>query len=183
MAKQPKFYAFLDVVIDVFYSIILYNAFVSFPGLKLESFLMLFAVFVMINYWWDARSDIDMPKHYLGDFYFITFIMFIFAQWPAHFGNVQEFLYVTTLFFFVDAIYARAALAMHLEQADRKSLMFWFKAELLLTIIYGIYSITIAVVTPLSLLLIFLPYLIFFGVNIKKKIFKLKFIDSGNEPY
>jgi hypothetical protein len=109
--------------------------------------------------------------------------MFIFAQWPTHFTNITEFLYVTALFFFVDTIYAWAAMAMHSEQADDKNLIFWLKTELVLAVVYAIYSLAITALTPLSIILIFVPYLIFFGANIKKKIFKLKFVDSGNEPY
>jgi hypothetical protein len=181
--SQPKFYAFLDVVVDVFYSIILYNAFVAFRGFNLSALLLALSVFIMINYWWTIRSYEHLPKHYLFDFYAITIIMFIFAQWPNYYHDIRHFTYVLAIFFAVDAIYAGLAILIHKESGDEKSLKFYFCAELILAIIYLGAAFILTELTWFNVVFLFIPYFIMYAVAFKKGLIKTKFRDSGNQPY
>jgi hypothetical protein len=160
-----KYYAFLDVVLDVFYSIILYNAFIAFPGFKWEALLMAFAIFVMLNYWWEARSFYEMPKHYLVDLYLTTIVMFIFAQWPDYFTNAKGFLTVLILFLLFDGIYSILLVFIHKEQKDEKTLWHYAAFEFFLAVIYAaIYLFISKVSLPLAIVLIIFPYLIFYVI-------------------
>lgn len=173
MAKA-KLMPFLDLVIDVFYSIILYSAFTAFPGIRIESFLMLFAVMVMINYWWAARS-FEMPKHYIADFYLTIVVMFIFSQWSNYYLDITGFLQVAAILFFVDSLYSALMIPIHKEKKDEPGLRFYFVSELILACAYFIYSIVLTSVNPTSIVLIFLPYLVFYFVTLKKGLTKTKF--------
>ena len=133
---KTKFYSFLDVVIDVFYSIILYNVFIAFPGFTIESMLMVLTTFIMINYRRGTRNYNEIPKYYLFDVYLITIIMFIFSQWPNYFNNITYFIYILAIFFAIDAIYALLSIFIHKEKRDEPSLKFYFIAELVLALIY-----------------------------------------------
>ncbi len=180
--KRIKHYAFLDVVLDVFYSIILYNAFISFPGLKLESWLMVFALFVMLNYWWIERS-FDEPKYYLLDFYCVSIIMFLFAIWPSHFGNITDFLIITVLVFLMDAVFCLVDLYIHKEQKGRNAEKFYIWTDLVLAAIYGIFIHYLTVIDTLSVILLFAPYMIWFIANVNKHLLNQEFVDNGNQPY
>ncbi len=180
---MKNYYAFLDVVLDVFYSIILYNAFIAFPGFKLEALLMAFAVFIMLNYWWVARSFNDLPKHYLIDFYCVVVIMFIFSQWSNYFENLQHFLFVLTAFFAADAIYSLIIYFVHSEKQHKKTILFYVITEAILSLIYGIFSILFQNLSIYSLILILLPYSIFYVVSLKNESIQNKFLDNGNQPY
>lgn len=179
-----KYYAFLDVVLDVFYSIILYNAFIAFPGFKWEALLMAFAIFVMLNYWWEARSFSEMPKHYLFDLYLTTVAMFIFAQWPSYFTDVKGFMIVLILFLLFDAAYSIICVFAHKERKDEKALWHYAGWEFLLAIIYGIIFMFIARMSlPAAVILIILPYLIFYIIELKTGVLNTKFRDDGKQPY
>ncbi|MFH0873745.1 MAG: hypothetical protein V1846_02785 [Candidatus Komeilibacteria bacterium] len=180
---KSRYYPFLDVVLDVFYSIILYNVFIAFPGLRLESLLMVFACLIMLNYWWDARSDTLFPKHYLFDFYAVSVIMFIFSQWPTHFLNLHYFLLITSTFFFADGIYAFIAIYAHKETVDETALKLDVAVELFLGAIYLLFAQIITALTVSTIIVIYVPYLIWFWTNIKRGYFKPKFLNSGNQPY
>lgn len=178
-----KYYSFVDVVIDIFYSIILYNAFIAFPGFRIESFLMLFAIFVMLNYWWAVRSYNEMPKHYLVDFYCITIVMFLFSQWPNYFLSYSHFALATAVFFCFDAVYALIDIFAHGERQDERSLWFYCASELALAAIYFGLSRLFDSVSAVSIVLIFVPYAIWYLMLFKLKFIKTRFIDAGNQPY
>jgi len=176
MKQKAKKYPFLDLVIDVFYSIILYNAFTAFPGFKLEAGLMAVAIFVMINYWWGSRSFLELPKHYIVDFYMITIVMFIFAQWANYFTDVTGFLYVFAVFFAFEAVYSTIDIFAHKEKKDEPSLKFYIIIDSLCAAAYLLEALFIKELTWISLVLIVVPYLIFLGLCIKKKLFRPVFV-------
>lgn len=176
--KKPKYYPFLDIVIDVFYSIILYSSFTQFPGFRLEALLMVLSVFIMLNYWWTSRGYKELPKHYLFDFYFIPIIMFIFAQWPSYYLNIKGFAVILAIFFAVDAIYALLSIYAHEEKADEASLRFYFAAEMIIAGVYLMESLVITSPTPLSVLALYVPYLILYAISIKKGLFVKKFVEA-----
>lgn len=181
--RRPKYYAFLDVVIDVFYSIILYNAFVAFPGFHLSALLMFFSVFVMLNYWWAARSHSILPKFYIVDFYFISGVMFIFSQWPSHFLDINKFLIVTAVFFGFDAIYSLVDIFAHKEKGGEKGLWFYFISESILSLIYLALSLFVNHLIVNALILLYLPYVIWFIIHLQSGLFKTKLEDNGAQPY
>ncbi|MFA5888852.1 MAG: hypothetical protein WCW47_00300 [Candidatus Paceibacterota bacterium] len=181
--KKIKHYAFLDVVIDVFYSIILYNVFMAFKGFDLNSVLVFFAIFIMMDYWWSARSFSEFPKYYLVDLYFITGLMLVFAQWSNYFDSVQRFVGVLIIFLAIDTIYTISAIFIHKEKIGRKKLWFYFWTELCLTFVYcGLYVLT-PILTVIWLMAIILPYLIIdiwgFYVGIEDS----EFLDNNEQPY
>jgi len=176
--KKSKYYPFLDVVIDVFYSIVLYNAFTQFPGFKIESLLMLLSVFIMLNYWWTSRSYRELPKYYLFDFYFIAIIMFVFTQWSNYYLNITLFVRVLAIFFAVDAIYSLLSIYVHKEKANEASLRFYFATELILAGIFMIESMIFASISLPALLALFIPYIIFYLILLKKKLFITRFVET-----
>lgn len=179
-----KYYAFLDVVLDVFYSIILYNAFIAFPGFKWEAILMAFAIFVMLNYWWEARSFSEMPKHYLFDLYLTTVVMFIFSQWPSYFTDVKSFIIILILFLLFDTAYSIICVFAHKERKDEKTLWNYAGSEFILAIVYaGIFLFITKVPLPVAVVLIIFPYLIFYIIELKLGIINTKFRDDGKQPY
>ncbi len=127
--KKIQYYGFLDVVVDVFYSIILYNAFLAFPGFNLDFLLMIFAIFVMLNYWWTARNYQELPKYYLFDFYSLVIIMFVFSRWSEYFTNIQGFIGIMVLFFTLDSLYSFLSIRLHSEKKDEKSLIYYTWSE------------------------------------------------------
>lgn len=181
--KTPKYYAFLDVVVDVFYSIILYNAFVAFPGLKLSSILMVFSIFIMLNYWWSERSDNQSPKYYLMDFYFIAVIMFIFSRWPNYYTNIQGYIGILAIFFYVDAFYSLMAIPGHQEKRDEPLLKYYFIWEIILGVVYTFLAFYIKTETLGMIILVILPYMMWFVDAIRRNIVQFKFVDNGNQPY
>ena len=134
--KKVHYYGFIDVVIDVFYSIILYNVFMAFPGFGRDFLLMVLALFVMLNYWWTARNYSELPKYYLFDFYSIVIIMFIFTQWSNYFSDIHGFLVIMMTFFAFDSLYSFVSIFVHSEKKDEKSLQYYATAELILTLVY-----------------------------------------------
>lgn len=181
--KRFHYYSFLDVVVDVFYSIILYNGFVSFPGFNLNGFLLLFSVFFMLNYWWAARSFNEMPKYYLLDFYLISVVMFLFALWPAYFNDFRSFAILTAVILAFDAFYSWLDVYVHREKTDEQKMWFYFKSEILLAITYIIIAAVFPEISSTALIILFAPYLVWYFICLEKGILKTKFLDSGNEPY
>jgi len=181
--KQVKYYPFLDVVVDVFFSIIFYNAFMAFPGWKLETVLMVFSIIIMMNYWWVTRTGHEIPKHYLFDVYFIIIPMFIFAQWPTYYTDISMFTYILAAFFGIDAIYALISIWAHKEKNDEPALVFYLKYEMALAVSYFIIAGVITELNWISLLFVLLPYLFFTFVSFKKGYATTKFIDNDNQPY
>lgn len=178
-----KYYAFLDVVLDVFYSIILYNAFIAFPGFNLFAILMAFSVFIMINYWWIARSFTSLPKYHLVDFYFTVVIMFIFSQWANYYKSMQSFLVVLTLFWALDSLYELVIYVIHRQRNFKKTIRFDLLFEIALVVVYGSFIPFLRNVTPLNIALIVTPYLIFYFFSLKMGYMTYKFLDNGNQPY
>jgi len=178
-----KYYPFLDVVLDVYVSIILYNVFIAFTGFNLQAVLLLFVMMVIINYWWNSRQYGELPKHYLIDVYFITAVMFIFSQWPNYFSDITKFLYVTAVFFAVDAVYSATAIYAHGETKDHPSLKFFFATEAALAAAYFGLSFVFTSLTWAAVLTVFLPYLAWTAAGVKRGLFRFKFIDTGNQPY
>lgn len=173
--KRKKYEPFLDIAMDVLYSIVLYTLFVAFPGLVIETWLMIFAAFLMINYWWAERESGNFPKYYLIDFYFSILVLFLFYLWSNYFLNVTYFLYVTTIFFFVDSVWSVVAIYAHKEKSDEPELKFYFATESILTVIYLVYSFILKSVDFISLMLIFAPYAVWYAMNIKKDLIEEKF--------
>jgi len=143
---------------------------------------MVFALFVMLNYWWIERS-FNEPKYYLLDFYCVSIIMFLFAIWPSHFANITDFLIITVLVFVMDAIFCLIDLYIHKERKGRTIEKFYIWTDIVLAVIYGIYTHYLSVINPLNIILTFLPYGIWFAMNVKKHLLNQEFIDSGDEPY
>ncbi|MEM0372811.1 MAG: hypothetical protein QXO69_03180 [archaeon] len=166
--KKLRKYPFLDTVVDVFYSIILFSVFSAFPGFgKIESFLMIFAVFVILNYWWASRSIAEVPKHYLSDLYFITVVMFIFSQWSNYFNDFKMFLVVFVIFLFFDAFYSLWNIFLHSEKEEKPLLKFFFAGEFLLGVIYLAEFFLLNELNAISLVALFLPYLSWVAINFK----------------
>ncbi len=183
LKKQVTYYPFLDVAIDVFFSIILYNAFIAFPGWNIHFFLLFFIIFVMLNYWWSARTFHELPKHYIFDFYMLSAVMFIFSIWPESLKSISNFFFMTCLFFFFDALYSLLAIFFHPEKSDERQLLFHFISGGLLAGVYFIATIFIHSLDQFTLLVLFIPYLLYFFINIKLGFFKLTFIDNNKQPY
>lgn len=181
--KKVKYYAFLDVAIDVFFSIILYNAFISFPGLNMSFILMILAVFVMVNYWWISRAFTEEPKYYLVDLYFLTVAMFLFAIWPNYFTNIKIFSLIMAIVWLVDALYSLADIPAHKERRDERTLKSYFKTEFIVAAYYFIVYALISSLTWETLIIVVVPYFVWYLIGIKRGIFKIKFVDSGNQPY
>jgi len=179
---KKKFYNFLDLAIDVFYGIILFNTFLAFPGININGAFMIFSVFVMINYWWSNRNYPELPKHYLFDFYMITIIMFIFTQWTNYYFNIKGFLSILYLFYFIDGIYSLIAIPLHIEKRDEPSLKFFTKIDFILGGIYLAYSFLLDSMNIFSLLIIVIPYLIILLIELKKGYFKTRF-EKQDETY
>ena len=158
--KRIKYYAFVDVAIDVFFSIILYNAFISFPGLNLGFALMILAVFVMINYWWISRAFVEEPKYYLIDLYFLTAAMFLFAIWPSYFTNIKLFTLVMALVWLVDAAYSLTDIPAHKERRDERTLRSYFISAIVVSAYYFILYSLVSRLTWESLIFVAVPYLL-----------------------
>lgn len=182
MAKT-KYYAFIDVALDIFVSVILYNLFTTFPGFNAQLLLLVFAVLVIINYWWGTRSYFDLPKHYLIDLYFLAMIMFIFAQWANYLDDLRGFLMVATIFFLTDAVFALSGVFLHAEKKDEPSLYFYAVTEIVVAAVYFAMSRLLVDLTPIAAASVFLPYLLLWGATIRRGYFKFKFEDAGNQPY
>jgi len=181
--RKPKYYSFLDIAIDIFYGIILYNVFLAFPGLRIEAWLIVFMTWLMLDYWWISRSWQNLPKHYLIDLYFVTAVMFIFSIWPNYVFDFHKFLIVTALFFLVDALYSFVVIFAHEETSDHKALIFYSWYETIQALLYVGFSYLFSSVTPFALICIFIPQIISFIVLVKKGYLKTKFEDTGNQPY
>lgn len=181
--KKIKYYSFLDVTMDIFYGIVLYNAYIAFPGFKIESMLMVLSIIVMLNYWWITRSYAELPKYYLFDFYMIGLIMFIFSQWPNYYFNLPYFIFIITLLFFLDGIYSLLDIYIHKEKKDHKSLYFYFIIEILIGFYYLFSSFVLKETNWFAIVMLFLPYIVFWAMAFKKGLLKTKFIDTENQPY
>jgi len=178
-----KYYAFLDVALDVYFSIVLYNAFVAFSGLNKQAVLLALAVLIMLNYWWTERSAGGVPKHYLIDFYLTTCLMFGFTVWPNYFGDLSKFLFVAAFLFLFDALHSILAIYVHSERSDEPDLRSYMWADLLAGSAYLIMGWFLKETTWLNLALVWLPYVILMAVFIKRRLLPLKFVDDGDQPY
>lgn len=181
--RKVKYYQFLDVAIDVFFSIILYNAFISFPGLNASFVLMILAVFVMINYWWISRAFVEEPKYYLADLYFVTIVMFLFTIWPNYFSNIRVFALIMGLVFLVDSIFSIVDVPLHEEVNDEPTLKRYFKEEIVVAVYYLAMYFYVNSMTITTLALVIVPYLIYFALDVRSGVFITRFIDEGKQPY
>jgi hypothetical protein len=181
--KFSDYYPFLDVVLDVLYSIILYDAFTAFPGFNLAGVLFVFAVFIMVNYWWSSRNFEEFHKHYLIDFYVVTIVMFIVMQWPKYYNDINSFVMVLAAFFFTLAIGSIISLFTHEEKDESKALKTYIMTDGALSIYYTLMIFLIKDASIPSLILIIAPYLIKYLYTIRKGIFRTKFTGADKQPY
>lgn len=166
---------FLNIVIDVYFSIVLFSAFTTFPGFNKYSFLMLFSIIIMINYWWVLRSFAHYPKYYLVDFYYITGIMLIFAQWPNYYFDLKSFLIVTAIFYLVDALWDITDIYIHKEHKGKPILTFNAGFEIALAGTYFAYTYILKDINIMTMLLLMLPYAVYFYWSVKKGVLTERF--------
>lgn len=172
-----KYFGFLNIVIDVFYSIILYNVFMAFPGFGPEAFMMLLSTMVVINYWWGTRIG-KVPKYHLIDFYFIAIVMFLFSQWPGQYLNITNFIYIMAAIWAVNAVYTQVDIRLHRTKVDEPYLRTYFRLDACLAIFYLLCSFFITTVDWTSIALLWIPYLAVYAYTLSKGMLPLKFIGT-----
>lgn len=175
-----RYYEFLNVALDVFCGVILYSMFIVFRGFTLSSLLLAFAVFVILDYWWNARSSKDWPKHDLIDFLFVIVIMFIFAQWPNYFGDLQKFLLVLISLLFIDAFFSVASIYVHKESHYKKLLWYFAGTELALGAVYTAIFLLNLPFTFLSVVFVIIPYMSVYFMSLKLGYIPTKFVNYIN---
>jgi len=180
---QKKHYPFLDVALDIFFSVVLYNYFITFPGFNMRALFLAFSLVVVLNYWWLARSYSVLPKYYLFDLYFVAAIVFIFAQWSYYFNDIGGYLLTLATLFLVDAIYSFLSVYAHKEKRDEPSLRSFFISEILIAIIYFVVYAYARDFTWQVLMAIAIPYALLLWQMFRTKIFKTEFFDNDNQPY
>jgi hypothetical protein len=162
MAKKRRYYAFLDIVVDVFYSIILYNLFATWLGFADLPATILFAFMfvVVIDYWWAERTVEEIPKYCLTDIYFYTFIFFVLSQIPGHFNDPRAFVLWFMAFIALDLMFSLVDRAVYkVEKAGRKFLNAFIVSYVVLLVVYGLEACFLESPGVVASVLIAAPYL------------------------
>jgi hypothetical protein len=177
MPKRKTHYAFLDAVMDVLYSVVLYNLFVNFPGFENLATLVLFffVTVLMINYWWFSRSIAVMPRYFLVDVYFYATVMFIFMRLTGAMADTTAFLGWLTVLFAVDLVYSIVDLMVVRHAKSWLVYLNHFMAwNFAIMLIYFAAYLFIKELTPLLAFALVLPYAAYMAYSFAKGLMKVK---------
>ena len=180
MAAKAKYFRFLDTAVDVYFGIMLFELFLSFPGLeKIPAALLFFhLMFFMIFTWWELRTIEQIPKHYFVDFIILALEMFALTQAISYLENPTGYLGWLIAFLLIDGIATWVDWYIHKpNRSEKRFLVFFLIDDGILVAFYSVAILLVDQLSILSAIAISLPFVasVFFSIIFRTTELKAKY--------
>jgi hypothetical protein len=180
MAVKAKYFRFLDTAVDVYFGIILFTLFLSFPGFAEipQTILFFHLMFFMMFTWWELRTVEQIPKHYFVDFIILGLEMFVLTQAISYLSDPAGYLAWLIAFLAMDMLDTGIDWFLHKPgKSEKRFLAFFLIDDGILIAFYIAAFLLVDELSILSAIAISLPFIasVFFSIMFRTTELKARY--------